>query len=115
MLTFRSLNHRVLVVSPCHTPEEAEACNIVYIGPAEKERTHSLLQRLQEKSLITVGETEEFSRRGGVLGFEEIKKESSTESVELKFWYSLNQCSRLKRANIKLRLDVLQKCGKPVP
>jgi len=80
--------------------EEAKACHVVFISASEKDRLPEILSALQDSSVLTIGDTDEFARLGGIIGLT-IGKEQAFE---------INQ-SALKRS--KLNIDTkVQVCGK---
>jgi len=51
----------------CNTEEEAAACHLVFVGGGRK--LAPLLENLQSKNVLTVGEGGDFLRAGGVIRF----------------------------------------------
>ena len=50
-------------------PEEATDCRILFIGLSEESRWKEILAALSKKSILTVSEIPQFSRRGGMIQF----------------------------------------------
>ncbi len=96
-----SVNKRTIKVNQCKNLEEAGRCHIVYVTFAEKERWPQILRTLQNKSLITVGETEEFVRLGGAISFREGKK-------GYVFWGNLDEVRRLRREKVMINAELLE-------
>jgi len=48
---------------------ELLACPLIFIGASEERRLDSILGELKGKSVLTVGEFENFAKRGGMIGF----------------------------------------------
>jgi hypothetical protein len=48
---------------------QATRCQILFIGAAEWRRTPALLQALKGAGILTVGETDDFTALGGIIGF----------------------------------------------
>ena len=64
-----TVRDRKIVVRHCRTVREAAVCHILFISRSEESRLNDILAFLDGKSVLTVGETDEFSKRGGMIGF----------------------------------------------
>jgi hypothetical protein len=96
----QKVNNRPIAVKRCSNVDEAKACHVVFISASEKDRLPEILNALQDSSVLTIGDTDEFARLGGIIGLT-IGKEQAFE---------INQ-SALKRS--KLNIDTkVQVCGK---
>src|SRR5882724_3375005 len=60
---------RPLTIRKIERVEEAAGCQILYIREQERERLSRILDALKNKPVFTVGETDQFTRRGGILNF----------------------------------------------
>lgn len=60
--------HAVIVLRSDHL-EDLVRCHLLFISTSEKERLSEILSRLDQQSVVTVGETDGFARRGGVINF----------------------------------------------
>ncbi len=60
---------RPLTIRKIERVEEAAVCQILYIREQERERLSQILAALKNRPVLTVGETEQFTRRGGILNF----------------------------------------------
>jgi hypothetical protein len=49
--------------------QQASKCQILFIGAAESKRTRVLLEALKGAAILTVGEIDDFSAAGGIIGF----------------------------------------------
>jgi hypothetical protein len=49
--------------------EETQACQLLFIGAAEKKNITAALASVEGRATLTVGETEHFAADGGVIGF----------------------------------------------
>jgi hypothetical protein len=49
--------------------EEIEGCHILYISRSEEARLESIFARLKGRTILTVGDSEGFARRGGMIRF----------------------------------------------
>ena len=64
----KTVNGRPLVFKRALTEAEcATGCHIVYISPEERRRLPSLLNRLKDSSVLTIGESDDFLERGGII------------------------------------------------
>jgi hypothetical protein len=60
--------HRIEIAHPEGVPQ-ARACQILFIAPSEKSRMKQILQELSGTSVLTVADTEGFTKSGGIIGF----------------------------------------------
>lgn len=63
------VRNRQLVVERFHRVEEIKTCHILFISPSETGKYEQIFARLQGRSILTVGDTEGFSTRGGMIRF----------------------------------------------
>jgi hypothetical protein len=64
---------RGIVVKSISEVGEDPACQILFVPASQKHRTDQVLTRLKGKPVLTVGETDEFLKSGGMINF--FKKE----------------------------------------
>jgi YfiR/HmsC-like len=55
-----------VVISPLEN--DLQKCNVVYLAYRARAKNRSVLSKLQGKNVLTVGETEDFVRDGGMVG-----------------------------------------------
>jgi len=60
---------RPIVIERCSDPEEACRCHILFVNYPESERLDTALKALNGRSILTVGDTAGFARRGGMIRF----------------------------------------------
>jgi len=65
----KNVNGHPLVVKEVQTAGEANACHILFISPSEKKRLSEILAVVRGKSVLTVGETDDFTETGGMINF----------------------------------------------
>ena len=65
----KTINGRVLVVRRFTRAKDAGSCQMVFIGASERTRIPAILEGLKRVDVLTVGETEDFARLGGVINF----------------------------------------------
>lgn len=63
----RSSNGRQLQARRLQLPEQAVACQLLYIGQSEDRHLSDWLAPLQDKPVLTVGESPRFLRDGGMI------------------------------------------------
>src|ERR1043165_7921116 len=63
------VKNRKLVVQRYRRVEEISTCNILFISQSEGGRLEQILSMLKGKNILTVGESESFARRGGMVRF----------------------------------------------
>jgi len=61
---------RTLSIRRYRTIEEAEACHILFISATEASRMESILAALAHRSILTVGDSKDFTAHAGMVGFE---------------------------------------------
>jgi hypothetical protein len=77
---------------------DAETCRILFISPSENSRLPEILKALEGRSVLTVGEENQFTRRGGMISFR-------TEENRVRI--AINQAAT-ERAGIKLSSQLLK-------
>ncbi len=65
----RRINGRELVVKTIETPEAARTTHLLYVTASEDSRLSDWLAQIADASILTVGESEEFAKRGGIMTF----------------------------------------------
>jgi len=64
----RKINNRPITVKRCSSADEARECHVVFISASEKEKLDAILNALKDSSVLTIGDTDEFARLGGIIG-----------------------------------------------
>ncbi len=59
---------RKIVVHSYSTVDEIEYCRVLFIGAAAKTPIRDILRRFHSKSILTIGDTDNFTRQGGMVG-----------------------------------------------
>ena len=60
---------RKVVVRRCRTVQEGAKCHILFVSRSETPRLNDILEFLDGQSVLTVGEVDGFSARGGIINF----------------------------------------------
>ncbi|HTB80695.1 MAG TPA: YfiR family protein [Opitutaceae bacterium] len=63
------VNDHPLIVQRYRRVEEIGACHILFISQSESGRLDRILARLKDRNILTVGDAEDFARRGGMIRF----------------------------------------------
>ncbi len=69
MVTDKTVRGRRIVVRRIASVEEAQGCQIVYVGASEERHLGEIIRSLAGRSVLTIGETDEFTSRGGIISF----------------------------------------------
>jgi len=64
-----TINHRKLIIQRSQRVEDLKGCHLVFISKSEKSRLTDIFDGLGSASILTVSETENFARRGGIINF----------------------------------------------
>ncbi len=87
----RGIN-RGIVLKRCNTPEEAKDCHLLFISSNQDAPLSSILNSLGKLSILTVGESREFTSLGGIVN---LALENDRVSFEL-------SAKALKRARLEI-------------
>jgi len=63
----RAVNGREIVLQRLASGAEPGVCHILFISAAEQRHSPALLAKLKNASILTVGESEDFLRSGGII------------------------------------------------
>jgi hypothetical protein len=64
------VRNRPLTVRRYRSVEEIDRCHILFISPSESNRLDRIMAALAHRSILTVGDTKDFTSQAGVIGFE---------------------------------------------
>jgi len=65
----KKIGDRAFTVQRLAGTEQATRCQILFIGGAEWRRTPTLLEAVKGADILTVGESDDFTAVGGIVGF----------------------------------------------
>ena len=65
----RTVSGHKVVIRRGRNANDMRGCQIVYVARSERGRLGEIIASLQGIAILTVGETEQFTRQGGVIGF----------------------------------------------
>ena len=94
----KTVNGKPLEVRRLSRPEDAKPCHVVFIPVTDKNRAQRNLQAIPSTGVLTVGESEDFAERGGIINF--IKDEN-----RIRFEINLDAAAR---AGIRISSRLLQ-------
>jgi hypothetical protein len=63
------VRNRRLIIQRYQRVQEVENCHLLFISASENARLEGILAELKGRSILTVGETEDFALRGGMIQF----------------------------------------------
>ncbi len=63
----RRIKDHAVVVRQCSVKEELPSCHLVFIARSENSRLDSILRIVRREGILTVGESDNFLSRGGVI------------------------------------------------
>ena len=65
----QSIRGRACLVRRCRDVADAAACHVLFISAGENDRLREILEPLVASPTLTVGESEDFIARGGIINF----------------------------------------------
>lgn len=105
-LNGRKSDARTLHVVLSPSDELLEKCGIIYFGDASQEDIRKTLAKVDGRAVLTLGETESFPRRGGMIGL--VKDE---DHIEIVVNLQLTQRSGVKISSRVLNLATIVRSG----
>jgi hypothetical protein len=93
----QTLNGRPLQVKNVASSDDFKTCHVLFIPFSEKRRLPQVLESLKSSNVLTVGETDDFSKLGGIINF--IKEEN-----KIRFQINIDAA---KRAELKIDSTLL--------
>jgi len=64
-----SIRHRGIAIKRSRRASDLKGCQMLFISNSEKDRVDQILSSLDDASILTVGETDGFAGRGGIINF----------------------------------------------
>lgn len=93
-----SVRGRPLIVAQPQQPQDAQQCQILFVGRSEHQRASRLLAAVRDLPVLTVGESARFVEQGGVIEF-------VLQENRVRFDVSLPGA---QRSNLKLSSNLLR-------
>jgi YfiR/HmsC-like len=69
MVQGKKVGDRAFTIRWLQDTQQANQCQILFIGAAEWKRTRALLEAVKSPGVLTVGESDDFTRLGGIICF----------------------------------------------
>jgi hypothetical protein len=69
-LSGKMVQGRSIVFHRLSSPEEATQCQVLFIGRSELPKLEAILETLRDLPILTIAESEDFCRKGGMLALE---------------------------------------------
>ncbi len=63
----KAVNGRPIVVRRLAHDGDLKACQVIFVGSSERKNMQSVLERLRGTNVLTVGESDGFGQRGGIV------------------------------------------------
>ncbi|MBI4523505.1 MAG: YfiR family protein [Deltaproteobacteria bacterium] len=102
----KTVNERESALKRIRGLQGLDGCHIVFVSPSEQERYAQILRSLRNAPVLTVGETAEFTKMGGIISFyldgDRIRLEINIDAGEragLKISSRLLKLARVVRAS----------------
>ncbi len=99
----KTANNRPLVAKQCRTLDEAKTCHVLFVSASESKRLPEILAELSKSSVLTVSETDQFIKEGGMINF---FREGN------KFRFQIND-QAARSAGLKIASKLLELSRKP--
>jgi len=98
ILSNKKIKNKNINVEYFENYNREDQCQIVYISKDKKHQVKEILEKINNNTLLTVSDIEDFSKQGGMIGFIRVKN-------KIKFEINLAQSSK---SNIKYRSQLLE-------
>jgi hypothetical protein len=100
MLAGKTNESRPIQVLLFPSDEALERCHIVYIAHSSSKKIRAALDRVGNRSILTVGDTDSFTREGGMVGLVRVG-----EQMQIQVNLDATQAARLKVSSRLLKLS----------
>jgi hypothetical protein len=101
------VNNHPISVKRYRRIEEIKDCHVLFVSPSESQRMPEILEGLKTRNILTVGESEGFSKQGGMVSFVRQKGK-----IRLKINLQAVQAADLTVSSKLLRLADIVEPGK---
>lgn len=92
-----NVNGRRIEVKHYENMQQLSFCHLLYISSSEKDHVEQIIGLLKNSSILTISETDEFCRQGGIINFSKKK---------MKYGFEINDISA-KKAGLKISSKLL--------
>ncbi len=108
MLAGKTNESRPIQVLLSPSDEALERCDIIYIAQSSSKKIRAALDRVGNRSILTVGDTDSFTREGGMIGLVRVG-----EQMQIRINLDATQAAGLKVSSRLLKLSsVVRIAGK---
>ena len=97
----KSIGIRALQIRHLKLTQDAAGCQVLFIDSRDRKQISSVLAALKNEAVLTVGESDDFAKQGGMIGF-------SMDQDKVRFDINLDAALRVK-LKISSRLLLLAK------
>jgi hypothetical protein len=101
-ITNKTVNGRPIIIKRCSNFQEAKSCHILFIPSTQESVPPESLDALAQSNILTIGESGDFTRRGGIINL----------SMDRKYLFEIN-AKALKRTGLDIKFE-LKECGRLV-
>lgn len=102
MLEGKNTDSGTIQVLPSPSDEELARCSLLFIAYASPKEIHGVLEKVREKSILTVGDAEEFASEGGMVGLVKIE-----DRVQVQINLEVAQAARFKISSRLLNISTI--------
>jgi uncharacterized protein DUF4154 len=96
-LSGKTVGTRALRVQHLKLPQEAQSCQVLFIGAGEKKQQGEAMAMANGHPVLTVGESDHFAQEGGIIGF-------CLEENKIRFEINLDAA---EKANLRISARLL--------
>lgn len=102
VLAGKSSSERAIRVVISPSDEELQRCDLVYVGYSSKEKIRGVLEKVRNKNILSVGESDHFALDGGMVGLVRVGDE-----IQIQVNLDEVQAGGLKMSSRLLNLAVI--------
>ncbi len=109
LLDGKSIDNRTIHILLSPSDQDVQRCNLMYVSEASPRKTRAALERIHNKGILTVGDSNSFTDEGGMIALvrngEQVQMQVNLDSV---------QEAQLKISSRLLNLATILRNGKEV-
>ena len=94
----KPIHGRKLIIERLNNTKEIKICHILFISESEKKQLDFILENIKDLNILTIGDTKNFARLGGIINFTMVKK-------KIRFEINLDAANR---AGLKISSKLLK-------
>ncbi|MDM8526204.1 YfiR family protein [Desulfococcaceae bacterium HSG8] len=103
----KTVGGRKVNVKECNNIKDTEGCHAIFIYSDDREFVQKILEAVENRNVLTIGEIEGFNRMGGIIDF-------VMEGNALRYqvnWCVAKQCGLMLRSQLLKSARKVEKCG----